>query len=170
MSPEVRPTGTRFLENLAYLVPGYRGYKDKERRREEDSRLRSLLLGRLSEIRGILVDILAGAAEDPDSVETEPLDDRVESIGFLSDTIRYAPYGFSGFFDAGEVAENSLDRILEVDLLLFEDLDAIEQIVLKTELIGTDQSSMDVFLVHLDESTSRFEHHLILRDKILGNA
>ena len=31
-------SGTRFLENLAYLVPGYRGYKEKELRREEDAR------------------------------------------------------------------------------------------------------------------------------------
>lgn len=169
MSPEVRPAGTRFLENLAYLVPGYRGYKDKERRREEDSRLRSLLLRRLSEIRGMLVDILARAAEDPDSVDTEPMDERIEAIGSLSDTIRYAPYGFSGFFDAWEIAEGSLERILEVDLLLFEDLDLIEQVVLRAESIGKNQAVMDEFLTSLDELTTRFEHHLIQRDKILGD-
>ncbi len=41
--------GHRFLKNLAYLVPGYRGYKDKSLRREEDARLRNRVLGKLAE-------------------------------------------------------------------------------------------------------------------------
>jgi hypothetical protein len=117
----------------------------------------------------MLVDILARIAEDPDSVDTEPLDERIEAIGSLSDSIRYAPYGFSGFFDAWEIAEGSLDRILEVDLLLFEDLDAIEQVVVKAEPIAKKQSAMDEYLASLEELTTRFEHHLIQRDKILGD-
>ena len=33
-APSGASSGSRFLENLAYLVPGYRGYKEKELRQE----------------------------------------------------------------------------------------------------------------------------------------
>ena len=36
-----RSSGLRFLENLAYLVPGYHGYKQPALRQEEDARLRT---------------------------------------------------------------------------------------------------------------------------------
>ncbi|MBM3317077.1 MAG: hypothetical protein FJY75_04410, partial [Candidatus Eisenbacteria bacterium] len=44
------PSGLRFLENLAYLVPGYQGYKERGRRREEDSRLRARVYRRLLQL------------------------------------------------------------------------------------------------------------------------
>ena len=45
-----RPSGLRFLENLAYLVPGYCGYKQWELRREEDSRLRARVFRRIQHL------------------------------------------------------------------------------------------------------------------------
>ena len=40
MDAAKRPSGLRFLENLAYLVPGYQGYKRRALRQDEDARLR----------------------------------------------------------------------------------------------------------------------------------
>jgi hypothetical protein len=161
---------SRFLENLAYLVPGYEGYKGKDRRREEDSRFRGLLLHRLTAIRGRMGDLLAKLSAGPHEAKTDAVEARAKTLDSLADAIRYAPYGFSGFFDAAEVCEGTLDRILEVDLLLFEDLDTVEQIVTRTESGSMSRSAVQTFLDELDEATRRFEHHLIQRDKALGDA
>ena len=48
------PPGTRFLENLAYLVPSYQGYKNRDTRREEDSRLRGRILVKLRTLELLL--------------------------------------------------------------------------------------------------------------------
>ena len=170
MDPEVQPMRSRFLENLAYLVPGYQGYKEKERRREEDSRFRGLLLRRLTGIRGSIIDLLAKLAEGPHDAEVDEVEARAKTLDSLADAIRYAPYGFSGFFDAAEVAEEKLDRILEVDLLLFEDLHTIEEILLRNEPVSMRRSAFQGYLDQLDEAILRFEHHLIQRDKALGDA
>ena len=170
MGLEFQRIRSRFLQNLAYLVPGYEGYKGKERRREEDSRFRGLLLRRLTGIRGSIVDLQAKLAEGKYETDSDEVESRATSLDSLADAIRYAPYGFSGFFDATEVCEGTLDRILEVDLLLFEDLDTIEQILLRTGSASMSRSAFREFLDHLDEAIHRFEHHLIQRDKTLGDA
>ena len=51
-------SGDRFLANLAYLVPGYRGYKEKGLRRQEDARLRSRVMTRLGDVKTLLVNRL----------------------------------------------------------------------------------------------------------------
>jgi hypothetical protein len=170
MDPEVRPMRSRFLENLAYLVPGYRGYKERGRRRDEDSRFRALLLHRLGEIRSTVVDLVIRLADGPHDAGVQEVEGRGRRLDSLADAIRYAPYGFSGFFDAPEIGEDTLDRILEIDLLLFEDLDAVEQILLGSIPVPTGRGKFQTFLDQLDEAIIHLEHHLIQRDKTLGDA
>ncbi len=168
MSTKLRSTGSRFLENLAYLVPGSVGYRDRSRRKDEDSRLRSLLLHRLTEIRGTIVDLLARLAEGPPATWMDGIEERARNLDTLADAIRYAPYGFSGFFDAPSIAEETLDQILEVDLLLFEDLDHIEQTLLQHRSPLLRGGEPPGFLEMLDRRIMGLERHLIRRDKILG--
>lgn len=169
MGPELRSSGARFLANLAYLVPGYTGYRERDQRREEDSHLRSLVLGRLVEIRGGVTEILNAVSDRKSAPWSELLEERARKLDVIADAVRYAPYGFSGFFDASEIREDTLERILEADLLLFDDLDALQALVGGAQ---PQQSGMDLqsFLTPLDEAICRLERHLIQRDKVLGDA
>jgi hypothetical protein len=169
MSPELRSSGARFLANLAYLVPGYTGYRDRDRRREEDSRLRSLVLGRLAEIRGVLSEILTTLSDPRPTAWGDHLEQRARKLDGIADAVRYAPYGFSGFFDAGEIREDTLERVLEADLLLFDDLDALEVLLGGTLPPHAGGSALQGFLQRLDDAIDRLERHLIQRDKVLGD-
>jgi hypothetical protein len=170
MQAESRPTGSRFLENLAYIVPGYQGYKDPANRREEDSRLRARILQRLASIQtGLTSMIAAASALDAAPNLTEGFDERAQRIGGIADAVRYAPYGFSGFFDALDVREDSLERILEADLLLFRDLEALEAVLDRPSLPFRAGPRRAAFLSQIDEAMNSLECHLILRDKILGD-
>jgi hypothetical protein len=165
---EIRSTGSRFLENLAYLVPSYNGYKERGSRREEDSRLRARVLQGMTEIRGRVANLMGNLAESWSVERVAELSKRIERLDALSDAIRYAPYGFSGFFDAAEVREESLEWILEADLLLFDDIDHLEGLLRELE-DARESAGFRSLIESFDQSTRRFEEHLIQRDKALGD-
>jgi hypothetical protein len=165
----IRSSGSRFLENLAYLVPTYEGYRDPARRRDEDAKLRSRLIDGLLEVRGALVDFLDIHSSRWIPSWVEGIERRILRLETLSDTIRYAPYGFSGFFDAAEVREETIEKILEVDLLIFDDLDELER-----QIRGASPRILRIreyqeFLDSFDERLGRMERRLITRDKCLGD-
>jgi hypothetical protein len=151
------------------MVPGYRGYRDRELRRDEDSRLRAHLLQRLSSIRESLSDLITAAGAELSDGCGEILDRKAARLDGVADAIRYAPYGFSGFFDAIEIREDALDRILEADLLLFDDLDAIERAVDRIPIRPRATSRFRVAVLEIDERIENLERHLITRDKLLGD-
>ena len=175
MSNTVRPSGraassgTRFLENLAYLVPGYRGYKEKELRREEDARLRGRVLAKLQTLRRLTEERLARLSEKGLGPEIEQLDRRVRRIESVAEAVRYAPYGFSGFFDADQVRERTLEHLLEADLLLFQDLDEATERIEAMPFPPRSRSTFNAFLGELDTDLDRIEARLVTRDKILGD-
>ncbi len=168
-SAEVRSTGSRFLENLAYLVPSYHGYRDRGSRREEDSRLRARVLQGLSEIRGLMADLLGNLAETWSLIFLEAVDRRMKRLDTLADAIRYAPYGFSGFFDGPDVREEVLERVLECDLLIFDDLDHLECQMQRARGLQSPAAGFEENIREIDCAISRLEHHLIQRDKTLGD-
>lgn len=162
-------SGTRFLENLAYLVPGYRGYKEKELRREEDARLRGRVLAKLQLVRRLIEDRLARLTERSLGGEAEQLDRRLRRVESVADAVRYAPYGFSGFFDIEKVRERTLDRLLEADLLLFQDLDEAIQHLEAATFPPRSRAALTGLLEELDTDLDRIEARLVTRDKILGD-
>lgn len=168
-TPARTQPGGRFLENLAYLVPGYRGYKDKELRREEDARLRSRVLGRLREIGAILEQRLEKLAEGALDPAADTLDRKLRRLEGLADAVRYAPYGFAGFFDANQVKETTLEHILEADLLLFQDLDDFSESVRGAPFPPKTREGFTDFFHLVENGIERIETRLVQRDKLLGD-
>ena len=167
---EGRPSsGSRFLENLAYLVPGYRGYKEKELRREEDARLRGRVLAKFQIIRSLLEEKLTRIAESALDRSVELLDRRLRRTETLADAVRYAPYGFAGFFDSETVREETLEKLLEIDLLLFQDLDETVERIRGVPFPPRHDAGVEEFLRQLDEDLDRIEARLLTRDKVLGD-
>jgi len=164
-----RPVGSRFLENLAHLVPGYQGYRDRDCRREEDSRLRARLLQRLASLRGTLAEFTDATGAELTWRCAEILDRRACRLEGIADAIRYAPYGFSGFFDAGAVREDALERILEADLVLFDDLDMVERAIDRISIHPRPNARFRDAVAEIDERIECLERHLIMRDKLLGD-
>jgi hypothetical protein len=167
--PGANSGGTRFLENLAYLVPGYRGYKEKELRREEDARLRGRVLAKLQVVKALLEDRLARFTEQSLDSGAEAMDRRLRRVEGVADAVRYAPYGFSGFFDAEKIREETLEKILETDLLLFQDLDETVERLRGAPFPPKTKSAFATFLAELDNDIERTEARLVARDKLLGD-
>jgi len=166
-----RPNGFRFLENLAYLVPGYRGYKQPDLRHEEDSRLRAHVQRRLQQMRQQLEEIHERWSEEPWGSHVEQLEQRRLRLQTIADSVRYSPYGHQGFFSHDAVDEQVLDRVLEADLLILEDLDnALEHLVDAGCTVTTAPRTVKSFLRAVDTGLGRLERHLIMRERILASA
>lgn len=108
------------LEKLLGQIPGYRGYKEKEMRRESDKLLRQAVATRMEAQRRRMDELqrrLIGAGR------LEYLDDLGVAITQLQtfiDRVRRATYGYSGLFDAVRIREEELDRLYDFDHQLLE--------------------------------------------------
>jgi hypothetical protein len=103
------------LERLIGKVPGYKGYKDKELRREADKLLRMQVAARLDDQRKRLAELQMQLI---DQAKIEYLDDverAVMKLQVLIDRIRTASYGYAGLWDAVKVKEDQLDALYSYD-------------------------------------------------------
>lgn len=104
------------LGRLAALVPGYAGYADRERRRETDQALRLAVVARLDAVRADLGRRTAEASRAGRFDLLEPLDAVARRVATLADSLRHAPAGYAGLFDAAAVGAPELDRLQQLDL------------------------------------------------------
>ncbi len=113
------------LEGLIGKIPGYKGYKEKEMRREADRLLREALardftlqLNRLRPMQSALLD--QGGIDLMDDVGAVKT-----ALRTLIDRIKNAAQGYAGFFDAVRVKEDELDRIEAFDQQLVGEVDRV---------------------------------------------
>ena len=115
-----------WLEKLIGKIPGYKGYKEKEMRREADRLLREALvrdlmlqLNRLAPMQTALLE--QGGIDWMDDIGTVKT-----ALQTLIDRIRHAAEGYAGFFDAVRVKEDDLDRVEQFDQQLVAEVDRIK--------------------------------------------
>ena len=115
------------IETVLRYIPGFRGYLEKEYRRESDDLQRDWLADRLQRAKRGLDDYtrqLADAAE----IDALPLCDRLRGkIDKLIGRIKGAMQGYSGFFDLVEVDEARLDQVYQHDVDMMEQVSALAE-------------------------------------------
>lgn len=114
------------LEKLADAIPGLKGYREKESRRDTDKRFREYLAGRIEAVRNQMDDAkreIVSAGRLDGLAEIDRLSQKVFKAAGM---IRYASYGYSGFFDQVKIQEAELDRLYQYDLSLVADIEALE--------------------------------------------
>ncbi len=150
------------IESFLGQVPGYKGYKEKEMRREADKLLRDALGRRLEEQWRRLPDIQkqllsAGQIEWLDDIES--VTTRLQT---LIDRIETATYGYAGLFDAVRVKEDELDQLYNFDMALTEEvgqiagaIDQLETAVMTREGIGEAIAQLNATVTAANETFAR---------------
>jgi len=114
------------LEGLIAKIPGYKGYKEKEQRREADKLLRDHIAGRMRTVKtqldALQTDLVSAGKFDL----LDETGSAATQIQTFIDRVRTAPYGYGGLFDAAKVKEDDLDRVYEFDSTLVSFADRIE--------------------------------------------
>jgi hypothetical protein len=116
-----------WLERLGDKIPGYNGYVEKERRRDIDKLHREHLADRLRASKQPVSDFVRELSSAGRLFEVGPLDRASKKVDQIENRVRFASYGYAGFFDAVKIQEAELDRLYRFDLALVEKVEELER-------------------------------------------
>ncbi len=114
------------LERLGEKIPGYSGYAERERRRDQDKLHREHLADKLRAIKTPLTDAVRDLSSTGRLMEVGPVDRTLKKLDQIENRVRFASYGYAGFFDAAKIEESQLYSIHQFDLALVEKVNALE--------------------------------------------
>ena len=115
------------LKELAYKIPGYKGFAERAERREVDAIQREYMAKRLTQIKSNLQAVQEECLAEGNLAIMEPCDRVGNIIDKLVERIRHASRGYAGFFDTVQVNEDDLARIYEFDLDLVNNIDSVNE-------------------------------------------
>jgi hypothetical protein len=137
------------FDRIGSLIPGYRGYAERDSRRNCDKQIRESVYVELMLIEKIVTKKILDAIKEKDKDLMRQLESKRKDLNTLSSKIKYAPYGESSFFSDKQIKEDELLEIYKFDLLILEtveDFKEIEEISL---------NAIDIFNVKLSELLDR---------------
>jgi hypothetical protein len=147
-----------FLETLAELLPGVRGYQDRESMRETDRRLREYLARRLDEGRRGLDDVRRAAIVAGDLGPLDVVGRLDRTLQKIAATLRYSESGYSGLFDSSKIGEREIERILAYDEALLAEVHAVADEVRAAAAHGPEGPLLEALerrATELDERVAR---------------
>ncbi len=106
-------------------IPGYRGYHEKEARRDADGALRRALAADYTAQAARLTRIQQTLLAARKLADLAPADDAQRRLNHFIDRLRSATYGYAGLHDNVQVDERALDQLYGFDLALADGVDAI---------------------------------------------
>jgi hypothetical protein len=132
-----------YLERLMLALPGFRGYKVKEQRREADRKVRDYVYDSLQRSRDDLMSCLKALTDNKLSELVEPMNHLVAKLDYVANKINRASYGYAGFFDSIRIEEPDLNRMISYDTQLMDLSVKLSEVVtsFRSDLM---QSKLDV--------------------------
>jgi hypothetical protein len=153
-----------FLEDAVSWIPGYKGYKEKEMRRAVDKQVRDALAKKLDARARKLTALQQKLLASGGLLWMADMEKLVARLRTVRDKIKTASYGYAPFFDVTKVKEDDLDRMIQFDQELGEQLGTMDAAfsdlaaaVKANEGIGEAIEAADETLVALGETFSRRE-------------
>ena len=134
----------RLSEKIAAALPGFRGYKEKELRRESDKLVRNHLYLKLTKDKDN-VRAISQRIADKRYLDILPGIDRLTAkMDRITEKVNHASYGYSGFYDVVKIKEDSLDRMITFDNQLLDEVNALtaEIDALKAQLLSGNYSNL----------------------------
>ena len=110
----------KLLERIMLIVPGFRGYKLREERREADRIVRDYIYRVLKQSRDDLTVCLQALSDNRATELIEPMNRLLAKLDRIAEMINHASYGYSGFFDSVKIEEVELDHMLSYDTQLMD--------------------------------------------------
>jgi hypothetical protein len=156
-------------ERIAAFVPGFRGYKEKEIRRESDRLIRNHLYMKLQIERSDIKDIEQKLADRRYFDVLTDIDRLVAKMDRVVEKVNHASYGYSGFFDAVKVREDNLDNMITFDNKLLDGVTALtaEVDALKADLASGVTSNLKTRVQNVTDKLDSFENTFDQRNEVI---
>ncbi|MGA2680288.1 MAG: hypothetical protein ABSF44_00635 [Candidatus Bathyarchaeia archaeon] len=156
-------------ERIAAFVPGFRGYKEKEIRRESDRLIRNHLYMKLSNEKTDLRDIEQKLADRRYFDVLTDMDRLIAKMDRVVEKVNHASYGYSGFFDAVKVREDNLDNMISFDNKLLDGINAltVEVDAFKADISSGATSNLKSRVQTVTDKLESFENTFDQRNEVI---
>ncbi|MBN1321194.1 MAG: hypothetical protein JXA87_10180 [Thermoleophilia bacterium] len=148
----------RFMEK----IPGYKGYKQKELRREADKIERVYLAEHLDSCLGRIDELKLDLVNGGNLKAVGEVDVTMRKLRKVRDRIQFADYGYAGLFDATKVGVEKLDELRMFDQNLEAEAGGIRDLAaalaIDSPSLSTDIKLLDDRIEALDARFSEREH------------
>ncbi len=137
------------FKRLASYVPGFKGYVERQSRRDGDKLVRDTVARRFTELwtrtSNLQKDLIgAGKIQFVDDVEQAALQLRT-----FIDKVTTASRGYSGLFDAVKINEKELEQLYNFDLALFDVGDQVSHALDNVEASLGDDAALPAVIRNL---------------------
>jgi hypothetical protein len=149
----------RLGERIVAAIPGFRGYKEKELRRESDKLIRNHLHRKLSESKHYLKSVFQKLSDRRYFDVITDMDRLMAKVDRITEKVNHASYGYSGFFDIVKVKEENLDRMIDFDNKLVDAADglAADVDVFKAEIAKGETKNVKEKVQSITDKIEAFE-------------
>lgn len=151
-----------WLERAAQRVPGYRGYKERELRREADKLQREYVAERLEAARRKIENLELALSRSGSLDLLGIVDTTARKLRTVKDRWLLADYGYAGLFDTVKVDEAVLDQLYQYDVAAQEQARGAEELVgvlsAESPTLRQDVALLDQRVEALDEYFAKREH------------
>jgi hypothetical protein len=117
------------VEKVIAGVPGIKGYKEKEQRRETDKTVRTMVARQLDDQKARLTNLQVELVNNGQLDLLDDMERAATKMQTLSDRVRTASYGYAPLFDDARVKEAELDALGQFDQAMFQDVARISTII-----------------------------------------
>ncbi len=149
----------RLSERIVAAIPGFRGYKEKELRREADKLIRSHIHLKLSKSKDNLKSIFQKLTDRRYFDVITDMDRLMAKIDRVTEKINHASYGYSGFFNIIKVTEENLDKMIDFDNKLLNEVESLNTDVdaFKTEIAMGETKNAKEKILNITEKIEALE-------------
>ena len=117
------------LERGLSKLPGIKGYKEKELRREADKSVRDSLARRLEARRRKITALQSELLTSGGLLWMDDVEKVVGRLQLLIDRIKTASYGYAPLFDSEKVKEEQLDKLGQFDESLLAEVTRLDEAI-----------------------------------------
>ena len=134
----------RLSERIVAALPGFRGYKEKELRRESDKLVRNNLTLKLTKDKDSVKSISQKVADKRYMDVLTDVDRLTAKMDRITEKVNHASYGYAGFYDIVKIKEENLDRMITFDNQLLDEVNALTAAIedLKTQLLSNNFANL----------------------------
>ncbi len=158
-----------WFDRIKGRIPLYKGYRDKNLRREMDLEVRDEVVRSLGKVKTVMADLQSCALELGDLDSMKKIEKTRTKLDTYIKKIDSAESGYSGFYAAAKTEEEELDAVMEWDAKLLDNSADMLELAKRTlsRIDMGDEGALKAELRNLERFLDSLIDDFEQRDKVL---
>jgi len=127
------------FKKIASKIPGFKGYVERQSRRDSDKLLRDTIFSRFRELEGRVSTLQTDFISQGEIAYVDDMEKAAIRLRTFADRVRTAPRGYSSLFEAVKINQEELAKLYEYDATLLDMADEVGRAIDNVQSsVGTD--------------------------------